>query len=82
MITSEDKQTIIENLGNHYSRIIVPELKKRKVLNRYGKNFSNRSINDIVNGVQENLKVEKVIFQLIKKRKQEQEQLNQLKQSL
>lgn len=82
MITETEKQIIIENLGNHYSRVIVPELKRKNILNRYGKNYSNRSINDIVNGQQENLAIEKIIFQLIKKRKKELERINQLKQSV
>ncbi len=82
MITEQDKTTIIENLGKKYSKKILPEINKKGLVNRYNKPFSNRSINDIVNGDTENLLIEKLIFQLIKKNKQEIQKLQEFKNSI
>lgn len=82
MISVEDKQIIIENLGVQYSKKILPEVNKKKLRNRYNKPYSNRSINDIVNGDTENLPIEKIIFQLVKKTKIEKQELIEFKKSI
>lgn len=82
MITTSDKKTIIKYLGNHYSRAIVPALQNLNIVNRYGKYYSNRSINDIVNGVTENIAVETEIFKMVSNKKKQLKKLQTLKDTL
>lgn len=82
MIQPEDKTTIIKYLGKQYSRNILPELNRLKLVNQNGKPFSTRSVNGIINAETENLPVEKAIFRLVKKVKKNRENLTNFKQSI
>jgi hypothetical protein len=64
MITPIEKEAIIIHLGKQPSRIIRPYLKKKKLFNTSGKEFSPKSIQNFLNGITENLLVEKAISEI------------------
>lgn len=82
MIQPEEKETIVKYLGYQYSRSILPELNRLKIVNKNGNPFNTRMLNYIVNGETENLKVEKAIFNLVKKIIKNRDNLTKYKQSI
>ncbi|WP_158728617.1 hypothetical protein [Flavobacterium sp. I-STPA6A] len=67
MITEKQKEKIIEVLGKQFSRAIIPHLKKKKIFNADGHQFSPSSIQKIVSGKQPNEAVELEIAKLVAK---------------
>jgi hypothetical protein len=65
MINTSQQKAIKKYLGKHYSPKIIVRLSKRKIFNSKNEVFSCKSIQNIVNGKQENMQVEKEIFKLI-----------------
>lgn len=79
MILENEKQTIIKYLGKHPSRKIIPYLNSEKCFNSKGKPYSPKSIQNIINGVTDNLQVETYIFKLVATEKKEAQKLEILK---
>jgi hypothetical protein len=71
MITEKQKETIIEILGKQFSKLIIPHLSKKKILNANGHEFSPASIQKIVSGKQPNEAVELEIAKLVAKVKKQ-----------
>lgn len=82
MITPEEKELIIKYLGKHFSRKIIPVLNYKSILNEKQKSYSPKSIQNIINGITENTKVETAIFQLVADCKEKQEKLQNLKKQV
>lgn len=79
MILDTEKQSIIKYLGKHPSRKIIPYLNSEKCFNSKGKPYSPKSIQNIINGVTDNLQVETYIFKLVATEKKEAQKLEILK---
>ena len=82
MINQEVSKKIKDILGFRYSAIILKELSKSNIKNRYGKEFLPQSIQKIVNGENENTEVESIILKLVQRKKKAIEKNNQLAQKL
>lgn len=82
MIFDTDKETIIKFLGKQPSRKIRPYLKQKKCFNSKGKEFSPKSIQNIINGEYENIEVETFIYQLIAIEKTKLDNYKKLKAKL
>lgn len=82
MILSAEKDTILKYLGKHPSRKIIPHLKHKKVFNAKGNSFSPKSIQDIINGVTENINVETEIIHLVATEKEKIQNLENLKKQV
>jgi len=67
MINKVQKKSIITNLGKQYSPAIIEHLNKKQIFNSKNLPFSPKSIQNIVNGLSDNILVEKQIFVLLQK---------------
>ena len=73
------KESVIATLGNHYSNKVIEWLNHEKeIFNENGMPFSKESIRQIVNGKQNNLKVEIAIAELVSDTKKRIERKNKL----
>ena len=71
MISPKENKRIIEVLGKHYSRPIITHLQTKEIVNTKGNPFSQSSIRNIVNAIEENIPVELAILQLVEKNEKE-----------
>ncbi|VXB56745.1 conserved hypothetical protein [Flavobacterium sp. 9AF] len=69
MIQDFEKEIIIKYLGKQPSRKIIPILNKKKIFNIKGKPYSPKSIQNIINGKNENRKVETQIIKIVEAEK-------------
>ena len=67
MINNQERTSIIKTLGKQYSATISLHLKKRKIKNAIGEDYTRQSIRTFVNGMRENEQVEIAIMQLVNK---------------
>lgn len=73
MILPSEKKTIIKVLGKHYSRKIKPYLESKQI------NVSTKVIQNVVNGITENLTIEMLIVRLVEKEKIKVQKLKNMK---
>lgn len=71
MITIIEKKEIIEVIGKHYSKKIIPYLEKLGHKPERSETFTTKIIQQIINGYTENETVERVIFSMVKNRKKQ-----------
>lgn len=71
MITIIEKKEIIEVIGKHYSKKIIPYLEKLCIKPERSEFFTTKIIQQIINGYTENETVERVIFSMVKYRKKQ-----------
>lgn len=71
MITIIEKKQIIDVLGKHYSKKIIPYLEKLTIKPERSEVFTTKIIQQIINGYTENETVERVIFSMVKNRKKQ-----------
>jgi hypothetical protein len=69
MITTIQFEAIKKYLGSQYSPKIIAHLDRKKIYNSNAESYKPSSIQKIAKGEQENLQVEKEIFNLIDKLK-------------
>lgn len=67
MIKPIEKQRIIKVLGKHYTKPILNELARKKILNGKNEPFLAENIRKIVAGTWENASIEIAVLQLVKK---------------
>lgn len=78
-MTDEQKQSVIDTLGNHYSSKIIEWLTHTKgIFNEKGMPFSSTSIRQIVNGNQPNLEVEVAIAELVAEQRKKIKRKNKI----
>ncbi|MGB5942082.1 MAG: hypothetical protein WBG71_04320 [Leeuwenhoekiella sp.] len=64
MITTTEKENLKKTLGANYTAKILAVLKERNIKNSQGKDYSAGSVRNILNGQQENVQVENVIYEI------------------
>ncbi|MBF03212.1 MAG: hypothetical protein CMP76_07945 [Flavobacterium sp.] len=69
MIIESEKEIIVQFLGKHPSRVIIPVLNEKGVLNKNGLPYSPKIIQNILNGITENITVEKEILDIVETKK-------------
>ncbi|CAM4118107.1 MULTISPECIES: hypothetical protein [Flavobacterium] len=79
MIKSSEKEIIVRYLGKQPSKTIIPILNKKRILNARGKQFSPKSIQDIINGKTENIRVETQIVKIVEAAKRKENNIEALK---
>ncbi len=82
MITETQKEAICNTLGKQYSPMIIAYLKVKRIKPLKSKSFTPKIIQDIVNGHQEHIAVEKQIINLLETIKKQSEEINQQYETL
>ncbi|WP_130736898.1 hypothetical protein [Flavobacterium sp. J27] len=82
MITESEKDIIVQILGKHPSRVIIPVLNEKQVFNKKGESYSPKSIQNILNGITENHTVEKEILEIVETKKAEKNSLKNFKKQV
>ena len=77
-MTKEQKQSVIDTLGNHYSIKVIEWLTTKQIFNENGMPFSSVSIRQIVNGNQPNLEVEVAIAELVAEQRKKIKRKNKI----
>lgn len=79
MIKPLEKEIIVKYLGKQPSKKIIPILNKKRILNARGRSFSPKSIQDIINGKTENLRVETQIIKIVEAARRKEKRMETLK---
>jgi len=82
MIQESEKLVITKYLGKHPSRKIIPYLNLKGYFNSKGQPYSPKSLQNIINGITNNIAVETQIFKLVAIEKARNESLTKLKKQL
>ncbi|MFV9552052.1 hypothetical protein [Algibacter sp. PT7-4] len=62
MISKEENSRLKEVLGNHYTSLVLAELKKRGVVNKNNKPHTANQVRVVFNGGREHEKIEEAIY--------------------
>lgn len=68
MITTDEKLKLKELLGVRYGYQVLDILMEKEIYNREGKPYKTGYVNHVLNGRNENFKIEAAIFELFKQR--------------
>lgn len=82
MITKTERKKLKKYLKDDYSSEISSMLEEKGIRNRYGNPYTNQYIRVIFSGKRTNMIIEKMFFDLYSQRKEQVEQLKQIKENL
>lgn len=82
MITQNQYSEFKILLKNDYVDDVLKELKKRNILSRHNKPYSESMIRKVFNGISDNTDIEKAIIKVYERRKKQHEALEEKKQQL
>lgn len=82
MINKTDKKTLTKLFGTEYSKEVVELLNKKGITNKRGKPHNEQYVRTVMSGIRENKDVESALWELAGARKDENEKLKTLKESV
>jgi len=82
MITKTERKKLKKYLKDDYSGEISSMLEEKGIRNRHGNPYTNQYIRVIFSGKRTNMIIEKMFFDLYSQRKEQVEQLKQIKENL
>jgi|GEM_PF-1837681 len=82
MITKTERKKLKKYLKDDYSSEISSMLEEKGIRNRYGNPYTNQYIRVIFSGKRTNMIIEKMFFDLYNQRKEQVEQLKQIKENI
>lgn len=82
MISKNDQKRLKKWLGHHYTKEVSSILRKKRIVNKFGKPHSQEYIRMVFQGYRKNTAIEQAIIELAVLRKKASEKIQQHKSNL
>lgn len=76
MITNTQRKRMAKRLGKAFIADVLQVLSEKQIVNEKGKPYEKTYVSHVFNGRHSNLEIENAIFDVYKKRKEEQQKIN------